>query len=272
MPAIDRRSRDEAYRIVGVIHLPALPGSVRGPSARELDRLLDLARRDAEAWATGGADAIIVENFHDVPFRKGAVGPETVSAMTLAVSAVIDASGLPVGVNVLRNDVEAAVAIAAMSGGRFVRANVYVGAAVTDQGLIEGRADAVQAMVRRLGAPVAVWADIDVKHAALLGPRPLGELAEDAVKRGLASALIVTGSGTGHPTNPEDIRLVREAMPETPIYVGSGATPATLPALLAIADGAIVGTGAKADADPANPVDVDRVRALVVAAAGVSAR
>ena len=58
--------------------------------------------------------------------------------------------------------------------GRFVRANVYVGAALTDQGLIEGRADAVQALIRRLGAPVAVWADVDVKHAAQLAPRPLG--------------------------------------------------------------------------------------------------
>jgi membrane complex biogenesis BtpA family protein len=272
MPANDSRSRAEAYRIVGVIHLPALPGSARGPAARGLDQLIDMARRDAAAWATGGADALIVENFGDVPFRKVAVGPETVSAMTLAVAAVIAESGLPVGINVLRNDVEAAVAIAAMCGGQFVRANVYVGAAVTDQGIIEGRADAVQEMVRKLGAPIAVWADVEVKHAALLGPRPIGELAEDAVKRGLASALIVTGSGTGHPTNPEDLRLVRAAMPETPLYVGSGATPATLPALLEIADGAIVGTGAKAEADPANPVDLERVRALVAAARGVNVR
>jgi uncharacterized protein len=272
MPANDSRSRAEAYRIVGVIHLPALPGSARGPAARDLGRLIDTARRDAAAWANGGADALIVENFGDVPFRKVAVGPETVSAMTLAVAAVIAESGLPVGINVLRNDVEAAVAIAAMCGGQFVRANVYVGAAVTDQGIIEGRADAVQEMVRKLGAPIAVWADVEVKHAALLGPRPIGELAEDAVKRGLASALIVTGSGTGHPTNPEDLRLVRAAMPETPLYVGSGATPATLPALLEIADGAIVGTGAKAEADPANPVDLERVRALVAAARGVNVR
>ena len=75
--------------------------------------------------------------------------------------------GLPVGVNILRNDVAGAVAIAAATGARFVRANVYVGASLTDQGLIEGAADAVQALIRRLGAPVAVWADVDVnlKHA-----------------------------------------------------------------------------------------------------------
>jgi membrane complex biogenesis BtpA family protein len=259
------------FPIVGVIHLPPLPGAARGPAASQIGSSLDHARRDAAAWAAGGASALIVENFGDVPFRRGPVAAETIAAMTLAVSAVIAESGLPVGVNVLRNDVEAAVAIAALCGGRFVRANVYVGAAVTDQGLIEGRADAVQALIRKLDAPIAVWADIDVKHAAPLAARPLGDLAEDAVKRGLATSLIVTGPGTGQPTNPDDLRTVRAAMPHIPLYVGSGATPETLGSLLDIADGAIIGTGAKANADPANPVEVARVRALVAAARAVTA-
>jgi uncharacterized protein len=253
-------------RIVGVIHLPALPGTPRGGNAGDFARVLSLARRDAAAWAAGGADALMVENFHDVPFHKGAVGPETVAAMTLAVAAVMEESGLPTGVNVLRNDVEAAAAIAAVTGASFIRANVYVGAAVTDQGLIEGRADMVQALIKRLDSPMAVWADVDVKHAAQLAPRTLGELAEDAVKRGLASALIVTGAGTGHPTSLDDVRAVRAAMPGTPIYVGSGANPETLPALLEVADGAIVGSAAKVNADPANPVDVNLVKALTEAA------
>lgn len=253
-------------RIVGVIHLPALPGTPRGGNASDLARIVRFARQDAAAWAEGGADALMVENFHDVPFHKGPVGPETIAAMTLAVAAVMEESGLPTGVNVLRNDVEAAAAIAAMTGASFIRANVYVGAAVTDQGLIEGRADMVQALIKRLDAPVEVWADVDVKHAAQLAPRSLGELAEDAVKRGLARALIVTGAGTGHPTSLDDVRAVRSAMPGTPIYVGSGANPETLPALLEIADGAIVGSAAKENADPTNPVDAWRVRALTQAA------
>ena len=237
-----------------------------------MNDILETARRDAAAWTSGGADALIVENYGDLPFRKGPVGPETIAAMTLSVSLVIAETGLPVGVNVLRNDVEGAVAIAAAAGGQFVRANVYTGAAVTDQGLLEGRADAVQALIRRLDAPIAVWADVDVKHAAPLSPRPIGEMAEDAVARGLAGAVIVSGAGTGHPTNPEDLWAVRAALPETPMYVGSGATVETLPSLLAIADGAIIGTAAKADAVLANPVDPLRVRALVAAARQISGR
>ena len=260
------------FRIVGVIHLSPLPGSVRGPSALHMSAILDTVRRDAVAWVSGGANALIVENFGDVPFHKGPVGPETVSAMTLAVSLACAESGLPVGVNVLRNDVEAAVAIAALAGGQFVRANVYAGAAVTDQGLIEGRADAVQALIRRLDSPISVWADVDVKHAAPLASRPIGELAEDAVERGLANAVIVSGAGTGQPTNSADLQAVRAVLPGTPIYVGSGATEATLPSLLAIADGAIIGTAAKVDAIVGNRVDADRVRALVEAAREVTGR
>ena len=103
-------------------------------------------------------------------------------------------------------------------------------------------------------------------------PRPIGELAEDAVMRGLAGAVIVSGAGTGHPTNLADLRAVRAALPGTPIYVGSGATETTLLSLLEIANGAIVGTAAKVDSIFASPVDPHRVRALVAAARSISDR
>lgn len=223
------------------------------------------ALSDAKAWAEGGADALLIENFGDIPFAKNRVSTATVAAMTLAVDRVREATGLPVGVNVLRNDVESAVAIAAITGAAFVRANVYVGAAVTDQGVIEGCAEPVQALVRQLAAPVAIWADLDVKHAAQLAPRPIADLAADAVGRGLASAVIVTGRATGAPVDPADIAAVRRAVPGTPIVIGSGATAETLPELLRIADAAIVGTAAKVGGIVTNPVDPSRVRALAEA-------
>ncbi|HEV2108348.1 MAG TPA: BtpA/SgcQ family protein [Thermomicrobiales bacterium] len=254
------------HRIVGVIHLPALPGSALGGPSASLGGILEGARRDAAAYAEGGAHAVIVENFGDIPFASDSVSAATIAAMTLAVDAVRRASGLPVGVNVLRNDVLSAVAIAAMAGGSFVRANVYIGAAVTDQGLIEGRAHDVQVLIKALDAPISVWADVDVKHAASLAERPIGDLAEDAVRRGLARAVIVTGKSTGDPTAKTDLEHVRQSLPDTPIYVGSGATPGCIPSLLEIADGAIVGTAAKHDGIVTNPVNVHRVRALVGAA------
>jgi len=249
-----------------VVHLPPLPGSPRGGSARRFGEVLDVARRDADAWAAGGAAALLVENFGDVPFAREIVAPHVVAAMTVVVDALRREFALPIGVNVLRNDVLAAIAVATLAGGAFVRANVYVGAALTDQGVIEGRAREAQELIRRLDAPVAVWADVDVKHAAPLAARPLADLAADAVERGLASALIVTGRATGQPADVADLREVRQAAPRAPLYVGSGATVERMPELLAVADGVIVGTSAKFDGDVANPVDPARVRALVEAA------
>src|SRR5918998_3181000 len=116
-------------RLVGVVHLPSLPGSARGGDAGDIDAIVERARRDAATYAAAGFDALIVENFGDAPFARDAVGPHVVAAMTRCVAAAREASGLPIGVNVLRNDVLSAVAVAAMAGGAFVRAHVYVGAA-----------------------------------------------------------------------------------------------------------------------------------------------
>lgn len=255
-----------SHRIVGVIHLPALPGTVRGGGAADLPRILEAAKRDADTYAIGGVDALIVENFGDVPFPRGRVSAYTVAAMTLATALIRAETGLPVGVNILRNDVESAVAVAAAAGGSFVRANVYVGAAVTDQGVIEGQAEAVQLLIKRLGADIAVWADVDVKHAAQLAARPIGDLAADAVERGLAAAVIVTGGGTGQPVAADDLAAVRATLPETPVYLGSGARPETVGDLLRYASGVIVGTAAKVDGVVSNSVDLGRVRAIVNAA------
>ena len=257
---------EPAYRVIGVIHLPPLPGSARGGSTHDLQRIEDHVRRDAAAYAEAGLDALLIENFGDVPFRPGRVEASAVAMMTRLVLAVAAETALPHGVNVLRNDVRSAVAIASATGGRFVRANVYVGAALTDQGVIQGEAEAVQADRRRLGAEIAIWADIDVKHAVQLAPRPLPELAEDAVERGLAAALIVSGRATGNPAAMADLKVVRDAAPSVPLYVGSGATAENVAGLLEVADGIIVGTAAKADGIVTNPVDLDRARAIVAAA------
>jgi membrane complex biogenesis BtpA family protein len=253
-------------RIVGVIHLPALPGSVRGGSGSDMQHVLDLARRDASLLAQGGVNGLIIENFGDVPFPKERVRSHTIAAMTLATDAVLRETGLPIGVNVLRNDVRSAVSIAALTGAAFVRANVYIGVSITDQGLIEGEAEAVQLLIKQLGSKIDVWADVDVKHAAPVAQRPVEDAAHDAVERGLAASVIVTGRATGVPVAFDDLRQVRRAIPNTPVYVGSGATIETIRELLKSACGAIVGTAFKRDGLVTNPVDLDRVRALVAAA------
>src|ERR1051326_8576724 len=124
--------------LIGVVHLRPLPGAPRWRG--DLRDVIRHAIADAQAYERGGAHAVFIENFGDVPFTKTNVGPETIAAMAAAGCAVHDAVKLPLGFNVLRNDARAALALCAACGGSFIRVNVHTGAMLTDQGLIEGDA------------------------------------------------------------------------------------------------------------------------------------
>ena len=87
-------------RISGVVHLRPLPGTAHGGNTASMPGIVQTALRDAHAWAHGGADALIVENFGDVPFRKEYVLPQTVAAMTVVMAEIAAEIHLPLGVNV----------------------------------------------------------------------------------------------------------------------------------------------------------------------------
>lgn len=249
--------------VVGVVHLPPLPGAPRFDGDREA--VHERALADARALAAGGADGLIVENYGDVPFYPDDVPAHVVAEMT-AVAAEIDA-GLPVGVNVLRNDAAAALSVAHAAGGAFVRANVHTGIQATDQGLVEGQAHDTLRLRDRLDADVAILADVAVKHAAPLAARPLRAAVRETVERGLADGVIVSGPATGEPADTADLRTAADACADldVPLFVGSGVTADNASELLAVADGAIVGTALKAGGETAGPVDERRVRRVVAA-------
>ncbi len=247
--------------LIGVVHLRALPGAPLYQG--DFDAVLDAARVDAKALVEGGCDAIIVENFGDVPFFPRAVPAETVASMTRAVALVVELAGQrPVGVNVLRNDARAALGICAATAASFVRVNVHTSAAITDQGLIEGDAAVTVRERARLCPGVAMLADIHVKHASPLGSETPAEAASDVLSRGLADAVIVTGSGTGRSPSREVLAHVRRHVSRHPLLIGSGLTEANAARMLEAADGAIVGSWFKNDGVLSEPVDVERVRRL----------
>jgi len=150
--------------VLGMIHLQPLPGSPRW--AGDLKPAVEAALGDAQALVNGGVTAVMIENYHDVPFYPGTVPAETVAAMTVLVQAVKTAyPDLLLGVNVLRNDVDSALCIAAATGARFVRVNVHTGAALTDQGTIEGRAWHTLRRRSELGIDAGILAAVRVQHA-----------------------------------------------------------------------------------------------------------
>lgn len=231
-----------------------------------MGQILDRARSDADILADSGFDALLVENFADTPFHGSTVPPETVAAMACAVAAVVDASDVPVGVNVLRNDARAALAVATAAGASFIRVNVHTGVMWTDQGTLEGRAAETLRVRAALGDDVALLADVHVKHATPPPGQALEDAAADSWARGMADGLIVSGSGTGRPTDLANVGRARLGAPDAPVFVGSGVTPETVTRVLQAADGAIVGTCLKPEGDPGGAVDPAKARALMVAA------
>ncbi|AXG07637.1 phosphorybosylanthranilate isomerase [Haloplanus rubicundus] len=259
-----------------MVHLPALPGAPGYDDTGGREAIRAAARRDAERLDAGGVDALLVENFGDAPFYPGSVPRHVVAELTALVGTVREATDRPVGVNVLRNDGPSAVAVAAATGAAFVRVNVHVGARVADQGVLEGQAHETMRLRDRLDADVRVLADVGVKHSAPLGGRASGitpELLGDAVERGLADGVIVSGSGTGRATADDDVRAAVAARDDrgldAPVFVGSGVTADTVGDALSAADGVIVGSALEADGEAGRPVSIGRVERLVEAADAV---
>ena len=256
--------------VIGMLHLAALPGSpLYGGSATAVR---DDVLRDAKMLADGGVDGLMMENFGDTPFFPGRVPGAVVAHMT-AIAAVVrrGVTNTPLGINVLRNDGLSALAVAHAVGASYIRVNVLCGARVADQGLLQGIAHDLLRLRAELGAQkIKIFADVDVKHSAPLAQRPIADEVDDTLHRGMADALIVSGAGTGKPTDPEKVKLVKAAAKGKPVLLGSGVTPATLASLLPHADGFIVGTYFKKDGIATNPVDPRRVRELMTAVLGAA--
>jgi membrane complex biogenesis BtpA family protein len=247
--------------LIGVVHLPPLPGY---PGSPGMSALVEHALADLDVFARGGLAGVLVENENDRPHRVLAER-ETVAAMTAIVRELVRERRLPVGVEILLNDPEASLAAALGAGAAFVRSDYFVDRMHRPEyGDMRIDSDAVMAYRARIGADhVLVLADVQVKYARMCEPRPLAESARLAVTHG-ADAIVVTGTRTGEPPQADELRAAGEGAAAIPVLVGSGLAPANAGELLAIADGAIVGTSLLAGgrADP-------RLVASLVAAARV---
>lgn len=246
--------------LIGMIHVGALPGT---PAATEtLERIVERAVDEARAYRDAGFTALAIENMHDRPYLRRAVGPEVVAAMTAVGCEVRRAVALPLGVQVLAGANREALAVAQACGASFARVEGFVFAHVADEGIIEADAGELLRYRRSIGADgVRVFADIKKKHAshALTGDVDLVETAHAAAFF-LADGVIVTGTATGRAADEREVRDVSDAV-SIPVLVGSGLSPDNL-ARFAAADGFIVGSWVKEGGVWSNALDPARVRTM----------
>ena len=246
--------------LIGMLHLGALPGS---PGQRStIDELIERSVGEARVYRDAGFNALLIENMHDRPYLRRAVGPEVVAAMAAAAVEVRRASSLPLGIQVLAGANREALAVAHASGACFVRAEGFVFAHVADEGVIEADAGELLRYRRAIGAEsVVVFADIKKKHSAhaITGDVSVSETAL-AAEFALADGVILTGAATGLEANPEEVTHVSGAV-SIPVLVGSGLTPDNL-AMFAAADGFIVGSSVKRGGLWSNELDPAAAKAM----------
>lgn len=242
--------------VIGVVHLLPLPGS---PEYTDFNEIIDKALKDARAIEEGGADALIIENYGDRPFQKE-VGKEVVACMTAVALEIKRNTTIGLGINVLRNDAIAALAIAKAVKADFIRVNQLFFSSITPEGIIEGNADEIMRYKRFINSSAMVFADICVKHAIHFAT--IEDYCANA-ERSMADALIVTGKVTGGEVSVDDLRTVREAV-RMPVFAGSGVNAENAGKILKYCDGVIVGSYIKRG----GKVDVGRVSRIVRIAKG----
>ena len=249
---------------MGMVHMRALP-SAAGYGG-DLEAVFEAGLADARALAEGGVDAIMVENFGDHPFHKGSasdpVGPDVPAALAVMARDIRQITGLPVGINCLRNDAIAALGAAKVARAEWVRVNVLAGSFDTDQGLIEGEAARVLAYRQQLHCRAEILADLLVKHASPLTAVDPKLVALDLAERSGAHALVLSGARTGSAVDPAFVAAIRSALGDFPLWIGSGLCADHAAQLWGLCQGVIVGSSLKEGGDVNRPVDLERVRAM----------
>jgi membrane complex biogenesis BtpA family protein len=244
--------------VIAMAHLGALPGAPLYDAQGGLAKLIDDVAGDIERLEAGGVDAIMFGNENDRPYVFKAPA-EAVAAFAAIVQAVKPMLKRPFGLNYLW-DPEASVALGAVLGASFVR-EIFTGLFASDMGLWQPDCAAASRLRKALGREdMKLLFNINAEFAYSLDERPIELRAKSAVFSSLADAILVSGPLTGQPASGSDLRKVRDAVTEVPVFANTGVNIDNVKDVLAIADGIVIGTHFKVDGNTWNKVDGARVK------------
>ena len=236
----DPRTLPKKFLAAMIAVLP-LPGSPRYDGNDK--RILEQALSDLENYIDVGADAVLLENSHDLPYIKAPL-PENAMRLMEAIAREVRARFIgPIGIQMLEAANETALEIAHAAQLDFVRVEGYVFAHVGGAGLIEGCAGKLLRKRKALGCDqIRIFGDVKKKHCSHALTGDLDIL--DEVKQAeffLVDGVIVTGARTTEPPDLAELRRVRKNA-HVPVLIGSGLTAQNLKTYFRVADGFIVGS------------------------------
>ena len=245
--------------VIGMVHLKALPGA---PGyGGDMDEIYRAAHEDLLALMHGGADAIIVENFGDIPYATSQELMTTVAFAQVA-SRLRQECNLPMGINVQFNNYEAEWAIAYSCGYDFIREEVFAENRMGPNGVCISSGPEIMRLKARYPKDIALIADVNVKHTFPIVEQPL-DFTIEAIIEGGADALICTGLVTGKSPDVEEVKQMKQLSEGLPVIVGSGVNATTARSYFSVCDGAIIGSYFKKDGNVLNPIDEQRVKKLM---------
>jgi len=251
--------------IIGMIHVPALPGTPA--SNYNMSEILERVEAEAAVYRAHGVQGVIIENMHDTPYvTEQHIGPEITACMSVVAARVRQSlpKTIPVGVQVLAAANRSALAVALAADLQFIRAEGFVFSHVADEGWIDACAGQLLRYRRQIGAAnIKIFADIKKKHSAhsVTSDVSIAETAK-AAEFFRTDGVIITGSSTGDPASPDELSQVSGAVPALPVFIGSGVTSKNLREFRT-ATGLIIGTYFKKGGDWRNDLDEGKIAELM---------
>lgn len=222
--------------ILGMIHLG-------GPN--NIDKALD----EIDIYAQEGLSGVIVENYHgDVDDVERVLQKLTMNLPMIKI-----------GINILPNQVEEAFELAEKYQiVDFIQFDYIAGHYLSGKEVIALDADRFIELSMNQ-SNVKVYGGVWPKYYT---PHPESILSIDLFDASLLSnAIVVTGTGTGHETPLDKIKLFNKLIDgRTKLIVGAGLTAQNVKEQLQYADGGIVGSAFKPNGRTHQMVDRDLVR------------
>jgi membrane complex biogenesis BtpA family protein len=247
--------------VIGMCHLPALPGDPGYDAVGGMDKVLAHARQEIGALQDGGIDGILISNEFSLPYLTQ-TEPITAVAMARIIGEIRSELQVPFGVNVLWDGI-ASIDLAMATGASFVR-EVFTGVYASDFGMWNtdvGRVARHRAWIGAQG--VRLLYNIVPEGATYLAGRDLDRMTRSTVFNGAPDGLCVSGLTAGAATDTATLKIVKENAGDVPVFVNTGVRPDTVAESLQYADAAIVGTWFKRDGKFANDAEAARVAELM---------
>lgn len=246
-----------------MLHLSALPGDPGYDRSTGMNGVVARASRELAALQSGGVDAVMFSNEFSLPYLTK-TEPITSMAMARVIGELRPEIKVPFGVNVLWDGI-ASIDLAVSTGAQFVR-EIFTGVYASDFGLWDTNVGAAARHRSRLGAQdVKLLFNIVPESATYLANRDIEDLTKTTVFATLPDGLCVSGLTAGASTDSQILTRVKASAGNVPVIVNTGVRADNAAEMLAIADGAIVGTFFKKDGVFTNEADQSRVTELISA-------